>query len=203
MSDSLAPRVAIDLEAATPGPPEPRVTGLAGDCASGSDRSCSAGVSALALSLAFTLGFAPPEPTAVPPGGYWTLGESRERETAPLDGEEALTIGAVLLGLGLVRAGGGAVSVWMGSNPDACPSSTEEGCKKFGNFGWFGVAEGGFMLVTGAVHLVIGGIRRRNYQRWKLRGSAWLSAPNLHVAPWLNLPSQGERAGGLRLQFRF
>ena len=35
-------------------------------------------------------------PSETPPGGYWTVGEQREREREPLDGDDELTVGSVL-----------------------------------------------------------------------------------------------------------
>jgi hypothetical protein len=156
----------------------------------------------------------PEPPPAGPPGGYWTVAEQHERESEPLDGEDELTIGSVLLSLGLVRAGAGVISVWMASRPDQCPLSDPGACSGLRNYGWVGVAEGGLMFATGITYLAIGAVRRQRYRRWE-RGEP-LSLLRLgdaldvvDVSPWLIPRATGGfsdtplSGAGIRLQLQF
>ncbi len=157
----------------------------------------------------------PVPPPAGPPGGYRTLAEAREYEVEPHDGDDELTIGSVLLSLGLIRAGAGVISVWMASNPEQCPLTGPGACSGLRNYGWVGVAEGGLMIGTGITYLAIGAVRRQRHQRWE-RGeplSLLRSSPALDVVdvgPWLiprtmtwatDVP--GLSGAGLRLRLQF
>jgi hypothetical protein len=145
------------------------------------------------------------------PGGYWTLAEAHEQEQ-PLDGEEQLTIGSVLLSLGLLRAGAGVISVYMAEDPKLCPLTQPKGCSGLRNYGWVGVAEGGLMFGTGITFLAIGLARRERHRRWK--GGESLSLMRLgdalevvDVGPWLIPRATGgfsDLAGaGFRVQLQF
>lgn len=158
-------------------------------------------------------------PSEVPPGGYWTLGEQREREREPLDGEDELTVGSVLFSLGLLRGGAGLLSVWMAGRPTLCPDA-EQGCGGLRTFGWVGLGEGGLLAGTGIVYMAIGASRRRQHQRWE-RGESLARyqalGERVQLSPWFT----GSRAstggpgggpglgpgrltgGGLVLQLRF
>ena len=172
-----------------------------------------AGPHVLTIALLATLAAAPQpsdQPSEIPPGGYWTLGEARDRQTEPPDGERALTIGSVLFPLGLLRAGAGGINVWMATQPSRCPSNTTAGCRTFAAFGWYGVAEGGLMLVTGIVYLAIGGSQRAKHQRWEAGDRAWLDPRRARigswrVGPWLAPPVGPAVAsgGGLQIELRF
>jgi hypothetical protein len=148
-------------------------------------------------------------PSEAPPGGYWSLGEQRERAREPLDGEFELTVGSVLFSLGLLRAGAGALSVWMAGRPDLCPSSDTDGdCSGLRIYGWVGVGEGALMFGTGIVYLAIGATRRARHQRWE-RGEpiSWRRGGlvrRVQWSPWL-APGFGRApgGGGLRVQLRF
>lgn len=155
----------------------------------------------IAMTMWAALQLGPPEPTPIPPGGYWSLGEARERQGEPPDGEASLSIGSVLLSIGLLRVGSAAINVWMASRSDVCPFD-EKGCASFGNFGWYGVGEGSLMFVTGVVYLAIGGTRRARYQRWKSGGQAWLSPDRFQLVPWVSV-RDSQRGAGLRLELRF
>lgn len=156
------------------------------------------------LALAGVLG-APGESEPAPdeaPGGYWTLSEQRERVREPLDGEEELTVGAILFSLGLLRAGAAGVTVWMAGQADLCPATDDAGCAAFRTYGFAGFGEAGLMVGTGLVYLAIGASRRSKHRRWE-RGET------VTLGPWL-MPARagaGTRArlggGGLRLQLRF
>jgi hypothetical protein len=135
------------------------------------------------------------------------MAEQYDRQPEPLDGDDELTIGSVLFSLGLLRAGAGLASVWMGYNPEQCPLTEPRGCSGLRNYGWVGVAEGGLMFGTGITYMAIGATRRERHRRWQ-RGEA-LSLNVVDVGPWLIPRSVGgfsdvRLAGaGLRLQLRF
>lgn len=150
-----------------------------------------------------------------PPGGYWTVAEAHEREREPLDGEDQLTIGSVLLSLGLIRGAAGAVNIWMASNTDLCPMTQTRGCSGLRNYGWVGVAEGGLMFATGITSLAIGAVRRQRHRRWERGEAVSLMRPSdaldaVDVGPWL-IPRSTVRfsdgpalaGAGLRLRFQF
>ncbi|PRQ04907.1 hypothetical protein [Enhygromyxa salina] len=150
-----------------------------------------------------TIAAAPPgdEP---PPGGYWTLGEQRERQGEPHDGEDELTIGAVLFSLGLLRTGAGVLNIWMADQPSMC-SDPEQGCSSLRAFGWAGLGEGGLLTGTGIVYLAIGASRRSQHQRWE-RGEPLVQ--RLQLSPWLDAsrgPAGSVRltGGGACVQLRF
>ena len=147
------------------------------------------------------------EPISEPPGGYWTVGEQRERAGEPPDGDDELTIGSVLFSLGLLRAAAGAVMVWTAGRPDLCPVAASS-CRGYGLFGVAGIGEGGLMFGTGVVYLAIGASRRARYRRWK-RGESlarWFApdgslAPHVSVVPWWT--AGADAGGGVRVQVRF
>lgn len=135
-----------------------------------------------------------PEPEElVPPGGYYRLGEKRERE--PNDGRDNLLIGSILTSLGLLRAGTGAAQVYIAS-PGQCARLADSGieedsCPGLVAYGWSGVAFGGLFLATGITMLAIGASQRRKHDAWKRRyGIAFA-------------PRFGRRAFALDLAIRF
>ncbi|MFO7563431.1 MAG: hypothetical protein R6X02_12370 [Enhygromyxa sp.] len=139
-----------------------------------------------ALVLATTLA-PPPDPA---PGGYWSVGEQRQRRGEPPDGDDELTVGSVLFSLGLLRIGAAAVNVWMARTPQKCPIKDPGGCRSFEIYGWFGVGEGGLMFGTGLTYLIIGAVRDRRHRRWQAgesvaRPRAWGAARRLELGPWL------------------
>lgn len=110
---------------------------------------------------------------APPPGGYWDLGERREPE--PDDGQTNLTIGGILLGLGAVRTGSGALGVALTADLERCrdiygnvPVNT---CRGLEVYGWVGVGAGALMVVTGGVFLGLGAAAKRRHEAWRLRNS--------------------------------
>lgn len=127
------------------------------------------------------------QPAPPAPGGYWRFGEQSVPE--PPDGEDMLTIGAVMFSLGMIRAGAGGVSVYLATRPEVC----KESCRSMNGYGWAGVGYGGLMAVTGAVMLIIGAAQRAEHDRWE-RGEA-----RVHVAPW----SADRRSLGLMVDLRF
>lgn len=137
------------------------------------------------------------QPAAQPPGGYWQFGEKTEPE--PPDGDEALTIGSVLLSLGALRAGTGGASVWMAIEPDRCPAKDARGCEGLLIYGWSGVGLGALSVVTGIVYLGIGAAQRARHQRWQ-RGTS-----RARLSPWwIASPSSRTSAGlGVQVRFRF
>jgi hypothetical protein len=134
----------------------------------------------IAAALVASLAFAPPadEParTEGPPsaeepiGGYWGLSERRPPE--PKDGRTELFIGAALFPLGLLRAGAGIATSWV-SRPAGCPELAEKydadeaDCASLYAYGFYGIAFGGLMAVTGAVLLGIGGHRAKKHAEWE------------------------------------
>ncbi|NVB36943.1 hypothetical protein G6O69_03815 [Pseudenhygromyxa sp. WMMC2535] len=162
-------------------------------------------ITLLSASLAGLLAAEPPPPQAAPPGGYWSLAETREHQEPPT-GDKELTIGSVLFSLGLIRAGAGAVTVWMASKPNLCPASSDSDCQAYGGFGWYGVAEGGALTIIGIVYLSIGASQRNRHTRWQAGGSAGLEPRLVGVRPWLARPRQrlgAPTGGGLVLELRF
>lgn len=139
------------------------------------------------------------------PGGYRTLGEQREREGEPPDGDDELTIGSVLFSLGLLRVGAAVLTVWMAGRPTTCPDA-EQSCTSMQTYGWFGVGEGGLLVGTGIVYLAIGASRRGQHQRWR-RGESLGRLPRL--SPWVTRSpdwrGDGHRltGGGVSVQLRF
>lgn len=155
----------------------------------------SLGHAAVALAVAGTLAAPPPEGPAQPPGGYWDLGEKREPE--PKDGQTNLTVGAILLPLGLLRSGAGAVNVYT-TTGDRCAriyGFDPEDCSSFRAYGWWGVGFGGLMAVTGAVFLGIGFKQRAEHNRWKRRYGIALRT---ELTPMLG---RGEAGAALKLRF--
>lgn len=130
------------------------------------------------------LAWQPAEPA---PGGYWRFGEQSVPE--PPDGQDALTIGAVIFSLGLIRAGAGGVSVYLATRPDVC----KDGCRSMNVYGLAGVGFGGLMAVTGAVMLIIGAAQQARHRRWE-RGEA-----RIGVGPWM----VDRRSLGLAVDLRF
>ena len=164
------------------------------------------------LALAGVLGGpgeAQPEPSPTPseaPGGYWSLSEQRERAREPLDGDDELTVGAILFSLGLLRAGAAGVAIWMASRPDLCPASGSasdgSGCSGYRIYGYVGLGEGGLMVGTGIVYLAIGASRRAKHRRWE-RGETVQLSPWFAPAPRGSLASRRSFGGGLQLRLRF
>lgn len=180
--------------------------------------------------LAGILSVSPAPAPSEAPGGYWSLGEQRDREPEPKDGEEELTIGSVLLSLGLLRAGAGAVIVWMGDQPRFCdPNDPTANCGSLRTFGFVGVGEGALMFTTGIVYLAIGAHHRGRHDAWRRGEPLSLrighAGQTLALRPWLHLgrgtpsgPGLGTRGriqslsadpalaltgGGLRVHVRF
>jgi hypothetical protein len=119
---------------------------------------------------------APPAAEQPPPGGYWRVGERREPE--PDDGQDNITIGSILFSLGVLRAGAGAVQVYLAS-PGQCANLESSGlgegsCPSVRGYGWAGVALGGLFIGTGVTMLAIGLSQRKEHEAWKRRyGIAW------------------------------
>jgi hypothetical protein len=118
------------------------------------------------------LAAAPPAVPDTPPGGYWRMGEKRAPE--PLDGQDNLTIGAIMASLGVIRTGGGIAYVVL-ARPGECGSLEErtgisrESCPELRAYGWAGTALGGAMFVTGVVMLAIGAAQRKRHRAWQRR----------------------------------
>lgn len=149
--------------------------------------------------LAGILSLSPAPPPSGAPGGYWSLGEQRDREPEPKDGEEELTIGSVLLSLGLLRAGAGAVIVWMGDQPRFCdPEDPTANCGSLRTFGYVGLGEGALMFTTGIVYLAIGAHHRRRHDAWRRGEPLSLrighAGQRLTLRPWLHL-ARGTQPG--------
>ena len=174
------------------------------------------------LVLAGTL--AAPPPPAEAPGGYWSVGEQHERARVPKDGDDELTIGSILLSLGLLRLGAAGLNIWMVTQPQFCPQDDPSvDCSGLRIYGWVGLGEGALMLGTGIVYLGLGAHHRRRYRAWKsgepLSLQLGASGATLAARPWLMLRSMaGQNAtnpgfesrsapsfvgGGLRFQLRF
>ena len=153
---------------------------------------------------------APPPGQDEPPGGYWSLSERRERAREPLDGDDELTIGAILFSLGLLRAGAAGVAIWMGSPGGLCSAADEGDCSGYQIYGFVGLGEAGLMVGTGIVYLAIGSSRRAKHRRWE-RGET------VQLSPWFVPARRGPAGpagrgpagvgpglgGGLQLQLRF
>ncbi|MCB9700351.1 MAG: hypothetical protein H6711_00500 [Myxococcales bacterium] len=147
---------------------------------------------ALALALASPPGKSA-SPEEIPPGGYYELGEVRERE--PNDGETNTLVGSILFPLGLLRAGA-AVAILVTAAPGTCQERygtgiSDRSCQSLRTYGWVGIGYGGLMAVTGAAFLGIGLVQRSRHRTWKIRNGVTL-------APLLR-PS----GGGLSLSIRF
>jgi hypothetical protein len=153
----------------------------------------------LAAVLAGPPGKSPP-PSSVPPGGYWTLADQHGRSEPP-DGDDELTLGAVLLPLGAIRAGAAGLTLWMADNPEFCPINTPERCNGMRIYGWVGIGEGILMSGTGLAYLIIGASRRAAHERWK----GGRISQRFGVSPWmLGRTRAGSPAGGgLMLSLRF
>lgn len=151
----------------------------------------SLGKVAVAIALASSLAAPPPEGPAQPPGGYWGLNEKRDPE--PKDGRTNQTVGAILLPLGLLRTGAGAINVYTASG-DRCArifGLDPEGCSSLRAYGWWGVGFGGLMAITGAVFLGIGFKQKAEHDRWRRRYG-------ISVVPALS-----PEGAGARLTLRF
>ena len=143
--------------------------------------------------LTATLAAAPPPELDEAPGGYYQLGESRERE--PVDGENKVFTGGLLLPLGLLRAGAGAGMAVMAA-PTYCkriygPNTADATCNGLKIYGFGGVGIGGLMAATGAVLLAWGLTQRARHAKW-------MRDHGLALAPL-----GGRGAYGLSLGFRF
>lgn len=128
-----------------------------------------------------------------PPGGYRQFGEITERE--PSDGEEKVLTGTILLPLGALRAGMGAV-MYVIASPNYCqrvygPKTSESTCDGLQIFGLVGIGMGSLMAVTGAVFLGWGLSQRARHQRW-------MRERGLALTPML-----GRGVHGVSLGFRF
>lgn len=149
-----------------------------------------------AISTAWALAVASAAPPAFegdPPGGYRQFGEITERE--PVDGEEKVLTGTILLPLGLLRAGMGGV-MYVIASPNYCtrvygPKTSDSTCDGLQIYGLVGIGMGSLMAVTGAVFLGLGLSQRARYRRWK-------QERGLAVAPMF-----GRGVHGVTLGFRF
>jgi hypothetical protein len=149
------------------------------------------------------------------PGGYWSTSEQRGRRGTPRDGEDELTVGSVLFSLGMLRVGAAALTIWMAQTPGRCPAIDDAGCRSLLIYGWFGVGEGGLMVGTGLTYLIIGGVRRNRYQRWRrgesvaLRGREFADrvrfGPSVALAPVVggSAPAPAIVGGGVRVRVQF
>ena len=106
-------------------------------------------------------------------GGYW--GPLGRPPPAPDDGRWLTWTGAVMLPLGILRVGMGAVFLY-GAAPSRCGAwfgedfANEPGrCGSLATYGYWGIAFGAVMAVTGAVLLGVGAHRARAYRRWKVQ----------------------------------
>jgi len=183
-------------------------------------------VALLTASLVLAVTIVAPPPPSEPPGGYWSFGEQHERAGEPQDGEDELTLGSVLLSLGLLRLGAAGVTIWMGDQPQYCPPDDPSvDCGPLRIYGWVGVGEGALMLGTGIVYLGIGAHHRRRHEAWRRGEPLSLRLGNSHAhlsaRPWLMLRPATRAAqnatrpavqtftapvfegAGLRLQLRF
>ena len=113
---------------------------------------------------------ATPEPLG---GGYW--GPLGRPPPAPDDGRWLTWTGAVMLPLGVLRVGMGGVFLY-GAAPSRCGDwfgddfANEPGrCGSLATYGYWGIAFGAVMAVTGAVLLGVGAHRARAYRRWKVQ----------------------------------
>lgn len=152
-----------------------------------------AGTGVTAVATALALAVIPPEGPEEAPGGYYELGELRERE--PDDGHEKVLTGTILFPLGILRLGMGA-TMYVISSPDYCkrvygPNTSENTCNGLQMFGLVGVAMGGLMTITGAVFLGWGLSQRARYNRWKREHGLALT------------PMMGRDVRGLSFGFRF
>lgn len=151
----------------------------------------------LCAALLLTTTLAPPAPDPAP-GGYWSIGEQRQRRGEPPDGHDELTVGSVLFSLGLLRIGAAAATIWLARTPERCPVASAGGCRSLEIYGWFGVGEGGLMFGTGLTYLIIGAVRDRRHRRWRAGESVLLrgGSPRLELGPWLMSPPVFDPMGG-------
>ena len=127
------------------------------------------GHAAVALGLAATM-LADPKaegPDMPPPGGYWGLHERRDPE--PKDARTSLTVGAILLPLGVLRAAAGGVTVYTAGDArcNDIYNLDPKDCGSLRAYGWWGVGFGALMAVTGAVFLGIGFKQRAKHDEWR------------------------------------
>ena len=117
---------------------------------------------------------APPrEATPAPPlgGGYW--GPLGKAPPAPEDGAWQRTSGSVILPLGILRAGAGALSVYASQTP-RCESwldGNETTCNGLRVYGYWGLGFGVAMAAAGAAFLAIGVAKGRRYAEWQRQWS--------------------------------
>ena len=123
---------------------------------------------------------APAEPLG---GGYW--GPLGKPPPAPPDGAWQRTTGTIILPLGLLRVGAGVLSIYASQSPrcEAWLDGDPTTCRGLRSYGYWGIAFGGLMAVTGATLLGLGVVQGRRYetwrQQWALGGS--LSPEGVHL----------------------
>jgi len=149
----------------------------------------SAGTAALALTLAPL----PLDAGAEIPGGYHDMMALRGSE--PPDGGGKITLGSILVSLGVIQFGGGVSSV-VTASPRYCAAVygagvSEQTCSGLRIYGIIGSVFGGLMAASGGVILGLGLVQRRKHRQWKREAG-------LVLAPLLG---PGQR--GLSLGFRF
>ena len=109
-------------------------------------------------------------------GGYW--GPLGKAPPAPPDGAWQRTTGLVILPLGILRAGAGALSVYA-SQPPRCEAwldGNDTTCTGLRRYGYWGLAFGAAMAVAGASFLVLGVVKGRRYAEWETKWSLGGSA---------------------------
>lgn len=110
-------------------------------------------------------------PTEPLGGGYW--GPLGKAPPAPQDGAWQRTSGSVILPLGILRAGAGALSVYASRSP-RCESwldGNESTCNGLRVYGYWGLGFGVAMAAAGAAFLAIGVAKGRRYAEWERQWS--------------------------------
>jgi hypothetical protein len=74
-----------------------------------------------------------------------------------------------MLPLGILRAGAGALSIYASKTPrcEAWLDGNETTCNGLRAYGYWGLAFGAAMAITGATFLALGVARGRRYAEWK------------------------------------
>ena len=85
-----------------------------------------------------------------------------------------LTLGTVLLSLGVLRSGASALQLWIAASPQRCVAwgfgdEDDASCQGLRLYGYSGLAFGALMAGTGLVFTIVGAKRHRDHREWERR----------------------------------